>query len=178
MKLKLGLSSLAILALLGAGCASSNQNLDQAPQDQGASSDQTVTSTADQNATSTDAQTLTATTTTDETVSASSTSALPMRAEVDMSENGFTPDEVHIAVGGTVVFKNVGTKPVWPASGPHPIHTWYSKFDPKRGIMPGQTYEIDFPQEYIYPYHDHLMARHFGKVVVGNATTSIATVSK
>lgn len=90
----------------------------------------------------------------------------PSRVEIQMSENGFTPSEVKIAKGGTVVFKNVGTQAVWPASSKHPAHLDYPPFDPKKGIAPGASYEISFPEVKTYFFHDHIIASHFGKVIV------------
>lgn len=93
--------------------------------------------------------------------------ALLRSVTVEMDEQGFRPAQVTLAKGGKVVFKNVGqTTDVWPASAVHPAHLEYPKFDPKRGIKPRESYEIDFPEVKTYRYHDHLNPTKFGKVVV------------
>jgi plastocyanin len=83
-----------------------------------------------------------------------------------MTNDGFTPSQVTIAKGDTVTFVNNGTKPIWPASAPHPTHTNYPEFDADRGIAPGSSWSFTFTRVGSWGFHDHLNAQHFGKVIV------------
>ncbi len=86
---------------------------------------------------------------------------------IDMNENGFYPSTgAKASKGKEVQFRNVGKTEVWPASDPHPTHTNYSAFDAKRGIKPGESYYIVFPEIKTYRFHDHLNPVHRGVIEV------------
>jgi plastocyanin len=87
-------------------------------------------------------------------------------AIVEMDGNGFRPDTIVLSAGGKVIFKNVGTTDVWPASDPHPVHTNDPFFDPRRPIPPGETYEVTFEAAKTYRYHDHRNPMKRGRVDV------------
>ena len=62
----------------------------------------------------------------------------PRTYVIELRDTGFFPAELTVRNGDTVLFKNVGTRDVWPASDPHPTHDDLSSFDPTEGIEPGQ----------------------------------------
>jgi plastocyanin len=86
--------------------------------------------------------------------------------EVSMTQAGFEPATLTVRKGTTVVFKNNGTTAIWPASAPHPTHTDYPEFDPRKGIKAGESWSFTFEKVGEWKYHDHLNASKFGKVVV------------
>jgi plastocyanin len=90
----------------------------------------------------------------------------PKTIEVSMVDSGFNPASITINKGDTVKFVNNGTKAIWPASSPHPTHTDYSAFDPKKGIAPGSSWSFTFTQVGKWAYHDHLNPTHYGSVTV------------
>lgn len=100
---------------------------------------------------------------------------------IHMSDIGYEPQNVTISVGESVVFENVGSKSMWPASNIHPTHRAYpgsdielcdqpkqrkELFDACRGIIPGETYEFVFDQPGRWRYHDHLNPEFTGVIVV------------
>lgn len=86
--------------------------------------------------------------------------------EINMTSTGFSPAQVIVKKGTVVVFINKDTKSHWPASAPHPTHTDYPAFDPKRGIAPGETWSFTFDQVGSWGFHDHLFPSQTGKVNV------------
>jgi plastocyanin len=86
--------------------------------------------------------------------------------EVVYNGTSYSPAELSIKVGDVVVFKNASTKAFWPASAPHPQHTNYPEFDPKRAIAAGGSWEFKFLKAGTWPYHDHLTPTVFGRIVV------------
>lgn len=110
---------------------------------------------------------------------------------IHITDDGFSPKEVTIKKGETITWKNDGTKASWPASAMHPTHTVYPEadyeaegsymgskacvsegeakdgaFDPCKGIEPGQEWSFTFNQTGSWGFHDHLNARHTGKITV------------
>jgi plastocyanin len=71
-------------------------------------------------------------------------------------EDGFFPDKLTVPVGTTVTFVNEDTYWHWPASDPHPSHTFYSALDPKAAIKPGGTWQVTLTQSGEWGIHDHL----------------------
>ncbi len=100
--------------------------------------------------------------------------------EVIYTDSGFSPKEITVAKGATVVFKNESSSDFWPASAMHPTHTVYpgsdikkcgtseevNIFDACKGIAPGGSYSFIFNQVGKWDYHDHLRASNFGSIVV------------
>ncbi len=85
---------------------------------------------------------------------------------IEYKDGVFTPSEVSIKVGGTVEFKNVGTRGVWPASDIHPTHLLCPGFDPRRVLRAGESWSYTFREAKTCPFHNHLSATEIGKVVV------------
>jgi plastocyanin len=82
------------------------------------------------------------------------------------TDSGYTPSTLTINKGDTVKFVNNGTKAIWPASAPHPTHTDYPAFDPKKAIAVGQSWSFTFDLVGTWKYHDHLNATRFGSITV------------
>lgn len=88
---------------------------------------------------------------------------LPTSAvEIVMSSTGFSLANITVKKGTTVVFKNTDSVGHWPASAPHPAHTDYPQFDPKKSIEPGQSWSFTFDKVGVWKFHDHLNAASYG----------------
>lgn len=95
------------------------------------------------------------------------------------TDSGFSPKELTITTGETVVFKNQSSKNFWPASAFHPTHKAYpgsdiekcktapagSLFDACHGIAPGSSWQFRFDIPGNWKYHDHLNSSAFGAVI-------------
>ncbi len=90
----------------------------------------------------------------------------PTTKTITYTDNGFSPAALTIKAGDTVLFKNNGSKDLWPASAPHPTHTNYPEFDAKRGIAPGATYSFIFTRVGSWKYHNHLNPASIGTITV------------
>jgi plastocyanin len=97
-----------------------------------------------------------------------------------VTPSGFEPAEVTIGVGGSVTFENKSGRNMWPASDPHPTHTRFSAFDPKKSIADGESWSVTFPNSGTFRFHDHLSAARHGIVHVNGAWYSgiVRTFSK
>lgn len=84
---------------------------------------------------------------------------------IEYRDGIFSPAEVRVPVGTTVIFKNVGTRSVWPASAIHPTHLLCQGFDSRRPLGPGETYSYTFATKKTCPYHNHVSATEIGKVI-------------
>lgn len=82
------------------------------------------------------------------------------------TDEGFSPATMNIALGTKVTFENKSSKAFWPASGPHPEHTNYPEFDPKKAIPSGESYNFVFEKAGEWGFHDHLNSKKFGKITV------------
>ena len=92
--------------------------------------------------------------------------SVPSTATIEMTSSGFSPSNITVTSGTTVVFKNTDTKPHWPASNPHPTHTDLPGFDALKSIDPGQSYSFTFTKVGTWGFHDHLNPTHGGHVTV------------
>ena len=81
-------------------------------------------------------------------------------------DKGFSPSSLEIKVGETVQFVNNSSGGMWVASGPHPDHTAYPEFDPKRNIPSGEIYEFTFTKIGEWKYHNHTKAGMYGAIIV------------
>ena len=91
---------------------------------------------------------------------------VPQTVEVSMTDAGYVPSVVTIKKGDIVKFTNNGTKSNWPASAPHPTHTDYPAFDPKKGVAVGESWSFTFDQVGRWPFHNHLNSTRFGAIIV------------
>lgn len=97
---------------------------------------------------------------------------------VSFDGKSFSPSDVTVDAGTTVVFRNDSTSPFWPASNMHPTHTLYdgtslsqhcasgSSFDACGSVAPGETFSFNFEKVGTWRYHDHLHANRGGSVTV------------
>ncbi len=83
-----------------------------------------------------------------------------------MVQDGFSPDSLTVKVGTTVKFVNRDTYWHWPASDPHPSHTFYSELDPKQPVKPGDTWSVTLTKPGKWGIHDHLAPYVIGTVTV------------
>ena len=83
-----------------------------------------------------------------------------------ITENGFTPESLTVSAGSTIKFVNSDTYWHWPASDPHPSHTFYSELDPKQPIKPGTTWEVTLTKAGKWGIHDHLAPYVIGTITV------------
>ena len=90
----------------------------------------------------------------------------PKHYTVTMTHDGFSPDELTIHANNIVDFVNADTANHWPASNPHPVHDIYSQFDPRRSVLPHQTWNMQFDHSGEWHYHDHIIPYHTGTITV------------
>lgn len=86
--------------------------------------------------------------------------------DITFTGQTFTPRSLTIKKGDTVRFLNNGSRSIWVASDPHPIHTKYRDFDANRGYTPSEIYSFTFTQAGTWSYHDHLNSSQTGTVTV------------
>lgn len=87
---------------------------------------------------------------------------------MQMTDDGFLPQNIEIPLNSKVNFANVGKNAHWPASNIHPSHLIYPEFDPKKGIPSGQTWSFVFDKAGIWRYHDHLYPEVGGTIRIDN----------
>src|SRR5437867_13371474 len=85
---------------------------------------------------------------------------------VQMNERGFYPQTIEIGQGNSVIFLNTGNQPHWPASNIHPTHLIYPEFDPKKPILPNQSWTFEFDKAGEWKFHDHLNPLVTGTIIV------------
>lgn len=93
---------------------------------------------------------------------------------VEITVQGFSPQQLKVRAGDTVTFINRDSLPHWPASAIHPSHDDYpeqggcigSAFDACRGLKTGETFSFTFWQNGTWHYHDHLHSAFRGTIVV------------
>ena len=83
-----------------------------------------------------------------------------------IKEDGFYPSDITVPSGTTVKFINKDTYWHWPASDPHPSHTFYSELDPKSPIKPGDTWTVTLTKQGKWGIHDHLAPYVIGTLTV------------
>lgn len=90
----------------------------------------------------------------------------PAVVTIQMTADGFSPGTVTVKAGTKVQFKNADTRPRWPASAAHPLHTDLPGFDAIGGVALGAVYEFTFTKAGTWRFHDHLYPTMYGKVIV------------
>jgi len=98
--------------------------------------------------------------------SLSSLSAHSNLVIVQMSKDGFEPNEVTIDENQTVLFVNKDEIARWPASNVHPTHELYPEFDPKKPIEPTKSWSFKPKKVGTWKYHDHLNPHFRGTLIV------------
>lgn len=85
---------------------------------------------------------------------------------ISYTDSGFSPSNITISVGTTVVFVNNSASSMWVASDPHPVHTDLSEFDANRGYASGETYSFTFMAAGEWGFHNHLRPGDVGTITV------------
>ena len=85
---------------------------------------------------------------------------------VEFSDSGFSPSVITVAKGDKIIFKNNSSQDFWPASDPHPIHSNYSKFDPKKPVPAGESWTFKANTIGVWAFHDHMFPSFRGKLTV------------
>jgi len=85
---------------------------------------------------------------------------------VVLKEEGFTPNMLRIKVGDRVEFKTTRGENFWPASNLHPTHGIFPEFDPKRALLPNETWGFQFNKAGQWGFHDHITPEYTGKIIV------------
>lgn len=85
---------------------------------------------------------------------------------ITLSKDGFSPDEISIKTGTTVVFRSIEGDLFWPASNLHPSHLLYPEFDPQEPIQPSDVWSFTFTKVGEWKYHDHLAPYFTGVITV------------
>lgn len=85
---------------------------------------------------------------------------------VVLTKDGFSPKELTINKGDTVVFSTTAKREFWPASNLHPSHDLYPAFDPQLPIEADKTWSFTFDKAGTWQFHDHMAPMFRGKIVV------------
>ncbi len=86
--------------------------------------------------------------------------------EIVLTSDGFSPTQLVVTEGDTVLFTNKTEQPFWPASNVHPTHTNYPDFDPREPIAPEDSWSYTFTQAGTYKFHDHIASQFEGEIIV------------
>lgn len=92
--------------------------------------------------------------------------AQPKEQTVLMTAAGFSPAQVNISQGSTIIFVNQDSVPHWPASGVHPTHQLCPGFDALQPLEQGQAYSFTFTEAKTCPMHDHLNPSVRGNIII------------
>lgn len=96
------------------------------------------------------------------------------RWQVKIIDGKYSPRELTIKKGDTVVWTNKSDRRIWPASASHPTHRVYpakggcigSAFDACKGLNNGDSFRFTFNEAGTWKYHDHLHSSVTGAIVV------------
>ncbi len=83
-----------------------------------------------------------------------------------IQEDGLSPDTLTVKAGTTVKFTNADKYWHWPASDPHPSHTFYPEIDPHEPVKPGATWQVTLSKVGKWGIHDHLAPYITGTIIV------------
>lgn len=95
---------------------------------------------------------------------------------IEMTKDGFSPQEVTVDENATVIFLNRDDVSRWPASNSHPTHDLYPEFDSKKSIEPGNSWPFRPKKIGTWKFHDHLFP-HMRGVLTVKAESSFAKAS-
>lgn len=84
---------------------------------------------------------------------------------VNISKDGFSPQNLAIFPGDKITWQNKSGKDAQVASNPHPTHTDYSPLNLPT-IKNNSEASLTFPEKGSYGYHDHLNPSRYGIIVV------------
>ena len=109
-------------------------------------------------------------TVTDTTTDEQGNTVTSKTSTITITENGYSPQNIEIEQGTTVVFENESGPDRWPASNDHPTHLIYPEFDPQEAITAGSSWSFQFNKVGDWGYHDHLRDEITGTIRVVEAT--------
>ena len=95
---------------------------------------------------------------------------------VILTENGFSPKEINIHKGDTVIFTSTTERDFWPASDLHPTHTIYPEFDPREPVPSSKSWTFKFDKVGSWKFHDHLFPSQRGVINVVDGKSSNSKV--
>lgn len=96
---------------------------------------------------------------------ASDGAAVQEQMVVEVTKDGFSPQNIVISKGQSVIWQNKDTKDHTVDSDTHPTHLIYPPLNLGL-IRPGQSKSLNFPAAGTYQYHDHLNPSLTGSVAV------------
>lgn len=85
---------------------------------------------------------------------------------VEYKEGGFVPKTIKIKSGTKITFMNAGTREMWIASDPHPVHTGLKGFDQLKSTPKGGKYLYLFNNIGNFSYHNHVVPEDTGLIIV------------
>lgn len=85
---------------------------------------------------------------------------------VEMTSAGFAPSAVTVKKGTVVTFINNDSRPRWPASAVHPIHSCYPGFDSRGSVASGDSFSFTAGVAKTCDFHDHLNSALRGTLTV------------
>lgn len=100
--------------------------------------------------------------------------------QVVYTNSGYSPAELIVNIGDTVIWKNESSQSLWTASSLHPVHGAYggtslqehcpdkenNDFDECKSSQTGELWPFTFNKAGTWKYHNHLNPSHFGQVIV------------
>jgi plastocyanin len=117
-----------------------------------------------------------------DTASGSEEDGGPAFAVITLTDSGFSPASVTVAVGETVRFVNDSSRGMWVASDNHPTHTEYDgtstrehcvdgkdttgTFDECSAAANGDFWDYTFQKAGTFGFHNHVSASNTGTVIV------------
>ncbi len=94
-------------------------------------------------------------------------------APISYTESGYSPANIIIKKGDSIIFTNNSKGDMWPASGIHPTHKVYTEQDScfagvftNCSVAPGGTYSMKFNIVGTWQYHDHRTPSKTGSIIV------------
>ncbi|MCE9549076.1 hypothetical protein K8Q98_01620 [Candidatus Nomurabacteria bacterium] len=87
-----------------------------------------------------------------------------------LTKDGFSPKEISIRQGDSVVFSSNLGQPFWPASDLHPTHGVYPEFDPRQPVDGASSWSFTFNQAGDWRFHDHLNSLFTGRIKVSGSS--------
>lgn len=101
----------------------------------------------------------------DEEVPSTDSSEVTQAVKVAITSSGFSPKEITVKAGGTVMWTNNDNVEHTVNSAVHPTHQVYPPLN-IGNIPQGGSKSLIFPDKGTYIYHDHLNPSLFGTVTV------------
>lgn len=98
--------------------------------------------------------------------------------KVVYTNEGYSPARLEVPLGARVAFVNSADIPMWTASDPHPVHSDYSDFDPKKDYLKGEVYTFQFSKAGTFAFHNHEKSLHRGIIRVVDKNRPMPNIDK